>query len=131
MPTDPVVAEHLVEALSAQQSRCLHEGLEFPLELVETLAGCRVLVSGRHRASSFAPAGDTAGRDAHHAGAHLLDLDEAAARLSYSRSTVERLVKSGALPVVRPPAGAVRVHSHDLEDFMDSLREKNTKAAAS
>lgn len=53
----------------------------------------------------------------------LLDLDEAARRLSMSRRTVQSLVYAGELPAVRIGRSR-RIPLIDLEAFVGRLREE-------
>ena len=54
-----------------------------------------------------------------------LSYDRAADRLGVSRSTVQRLVRSGALPVV-DVGGAPRLRVADLEEYVAHLAERQT-----
>lgn len=54
----------------------------------------------------------------------LLTYDEVAARTRLSERQVKRLVSQGVLPVVRINSAA-RVHSDDLNDYLEALRRKD------
>ena len=56
-----------------------------------------------------------------------LSYDRAADRLGVSRSTVQRLVRSGAIPVVNV-GGAPRLRVADLEDYVAHLAGRQTNS---
>lgn len=51
----------------------------------------------------------------------LIDVPEAARRLSVSRRTIDRLMRTGHIPCVHI-GRAVRIAEADLDDYIDSLR---------
>jgi excisionase family DNA binding protein len=58
----------------------------------------------------------------------LMTFEEAMKFLKVSRSTLNRLVKSGkiqALKLTEGPRGAVRFRQSDIERFLDSLLKSN------
>lgn len=60
----------------------------------------------------------------------LLTLAEAGRRLGVSRSSVYRLIASGALPVVRPLPDAPRIPAQELERYVQSLGAPEAPRAA-
>jgi excisionase family DNA binding protein len=52
----------------------------------------------------------------------FLTLDEAAAELRVSRRSVERLVRSGRIRVVRPSPGRVAVERREMDAYIAWMR---------
>ena len=52
----------------------------------------------------------------------LLTLDEAAAELRLSRRSVERLVRSGRIRIVRPSPGRVAVERREMDAYTAWMR---------
>lgn len=120
--SDPRDARELVEALEMLERRRRTDGSGLRPFVAGLLAVARSdSVRSRHEPSPFDGSERSLDGDAMPL-PRLMDLTEVADRLDVSKSTVERLVANGELPVVHPTAGSTRVHSDDLVAFMDGLR---------
>lgn len=54
--------------------------------------------------------------------AHLLTKDEAAARFSISRRTLERWIADGRLSTIKPSPGVVRIDAADVDRLIEDSR---------
>lgn len=126
-----LVLAHLARALSRHLSECRADGLPVPPEvqaLGSYLKAFAVLV---RQAESEGAAGDAAGHGAGMASAPLLrDKRSAAHVLGVSLSTLERLIRSGALPAVKV-GGATRIRQTDLDAYVASLGPASFRDRAS
>ena len=60
--------------------------------------------------------------------AYLLTKNEAAARLTVSRRTLERWIKDGRLPTIKPSPGVVRVDLADVDRLIEDSRTSTEPA---
>lgn len=126
--SDPRDALELVEALEMLERRRRTDNLKLRPFSAELLAVARAdSARGRQGTTTFDGSRVDPDCDAVPL-PRLLDKTEVADRLDVGMRTVERMISSGELPVVRIGA-AVRVHSDDLVEFMDALRSGHTSTA--
>lgn len=120
---DLVTASRLLKAIRLYQRQLRSDGLPPDARLAEVV---RLLTGayGGPQVTSLADVEqvpDVGSVDA----PRLLTYDQVAARLQVSERQVKRLVAEQTLPVVRINSAA-RVHSSDLDDYLDALRQKDT-----
>lgn len=61
---------------------------------------------------------------------HLLTKDEAAARFSISRRTLERWIRDGRLSTIKPSPGVVRIDADDVDRLIEDSRSHAEAAPA-
>jgi excisionase family DNA binding protein len=121
---DPCALAHLRRALELYARHLRADGMRLPEGLRQFLEITEAARSGQERTSLA----DGMGLAEDAAMPRLLTLGEAADQLRVGERTVRRYTSSGQLRTVRLGA-AVRVHSQDLADFLDNLRQPEPEAS--
>jgi excisionase family DNA binding protein len=122
---DPCALAHLRRALELYARHLRADGMRLPEGLRQFLEITEAARSGQER-TALADGMDLA-EDA--SMPQLLTIPEAAERLRVGERTVRRYTSSGRLRTVQLGERTVRVHSEDLAEFMDSLRQSEPAAS--
>jgi excisionase family DNA binding protein len=116
-------ASHLAIALQGHRKWLAASGLSMPRALTELQDMCVQRVSAGHTGSALADIDELL--DAAVMAPRLLTYAAAGDALSFSLSTIKRLVASGELPAVRV-AGTARIRVEDLDHFVKNLNAKES-----
>jgi excisionase family DNA binding protein len=124
MIDDPMVRAHLAAALVEHARRCRRDAVPLPAALVALVRSLATGGQQRPGVGVMSTPDDAADMDV-----LALDYRAAAQRLHISDRSVRRLVRDGRLKAVTI-AGARRIRTADLADFVNGLPEVTNESEA-
>jgi excisionase family DNA binding protein len=116
---DDRLARHVAAALGLHCRTLAGNGVRVPQELIDLLGACQ-RVSAGHSGSPLDPGADVLDGGLMQQ-PRAVDYTEAGRLLGVSLSSVKRLVRDGALPVVNIGGRAPRVRVADIDAFLADL----------
>ncbi|WP_448611840.1 helix-turn-helix domain-containing protein [Geodermatophilus sp. URMC 60] len=125
MQVSPRLAGHLAIAVHDYRKRCAVTGTPAPLTQLDQLFQTLRWVNQGQPGSPIDPAPNVA--DAAPVAPRMLTVEQTAAVLAVSISTVKRLIARGELPAVTVGVGNSRVRTADVDRYVAGLAPRSTR----